>query len=247
MLPIVAKNLKLTRNGVPILNDLSVQISDQTGVTAIMGFNGAGKSILMRVLNGLIKFDSGTLLWDGEECHPEVLSRKQTLVLQKPVMLRRSVEENIKYGFRKSLNSSSRYDRLLELLELSKVAHLAKRPARDISAGEQQRVAIARALAFDPRLIYFDEPTSSLDPISAQIIENVIISASKDGKKIVLVTHSLPQVRRLAGDVIFIDRGRVAEHRSTAEFFQAPSSEAGRAFMEGMEFSKEDKKESASV
>ncbi|MEC9247759.1 MAG: ATP-binding cassette domain-containing protein [Pseudomonadota bacterium] len=233
MFPIKAENLHLVRSGVTILDNLSVEIDGNNGITVVMGFNGAGKSVLMRVLNGLVHCDAGRLTSEGEEFSHLNLSKKQTLVLQKPVMLRRTVQENVKYGLRQSNALFEFRDRLWKLLELLEIAHLSKRPARKVSTGEQQRIALARALALDPRLIYLDEPTSSLDPISVKIIEDVINSTSRGGKKIVLVTHSIEQAKRLADDVIFIHRGKVVEHRLAGDFFLGPRSEVARTFLEG--------------
>ena len=98
MFPVKAENLHLVRSEVTILDNLSVEISGNNGVTVVMGFNGAGKSVLMRVLNGLVFCDAGRLTCGGRDFSDLDLSKKQTLVLQKPVMLRRTVEENVKYG-----------------------------------------------------------------------------------------------------------------------------------------------------
>ena len=233
VLPIRAKGIKLTRNRVKILDKLSVEISNREGITVVLGFNGAGKSALLRVLTGLIQPDCGELTYGGFSPQSEHIRNSQTLVLQKPVMLRRSVGENVRYGFIPVQNRTALNLRFEELISQCQIADLVDRPARSVSIGEQQRVSLARALALDPRVIYLDEPTSSLDPVSVQVVEDVIKKESKLGRKIVLVTHSVEQARRLASEVIFIHAGRVVEHQEAIDFFREPKTKVAKTFVEG--------------
>jgi tungstate transport system ATP-binding protein len=102
-----------------------------------------------------------------------------------------------------------------------------------LSGGEQQRLALARALAVEPEILFLDEPTASLDPASALAVEELVGRAHADGTKIVLVTHDLGQARRLADEVVFLHRGRVAEHTPAGAFFSRPRSAPARAFLAG--------------
>jgi tungstate transport system ATP-binding protein len=120
-----------------------------------------------------------------------------------------------------------------ELLTLVGLDELGARPARRLSGGEQQRLAIARALARQPALLLLDEATSSLDPAQTKIVEDLIRTISASGVKIVFSTHDLGQARRLAGDVVLLVKGRVAEHAPAAVFFSQPASEAARRFLAG--------------
>ena len=233
VLPIRAKGIKLTRNRVKILDKLSVEISNREGITVVLGFNGAGKSALLRVLTGLIQPDFGELTYGGFSLQSEQIKNSQTLVLQKPVMLRRSVGENVRYGFIPVQDRSALNLRFEELISQCKISDLVDRPARSVSIGEQQRVSLARALALDPRVIYLDEPTSSLDPVSVQVVEDVIKKESDLGRKIIWVTHSVEQARRLASEVIFIHAGRVVEHQSASGFFRDPKTKIAQTFLEG--------------
>jgi tungstate transport system ATP-binding protein len=110
---------------------------------------------------------------------------------------------------------------------------LQRQPARRLSGGEQQRLALARALALRPRVLFLDEPTANLDPASVLRIEEILRRIHRAGTKIVFVSHDVAQARRLADDVVFLHRGRVAEHSAAAAFFAAPRSAAARDYLAG--------------
>ena len=102
-----------------------------------------------------------------------------------------------------------------------------------LSGGEQQRVAIARALAQSPAVILADEPTASLDPGATRAVEEIIDAFHRAGTKIVMTTHDLGQARRLADEIAFLHRGRLAEHAPAAEFFAGPRSPEAEAYLAG--------------
>jgi tungstate transport system ATP-binding protein len=110
---------------------------------------------------------------------------------------------------------------------------LADRPARRLSGGEQQRLALARALACEPQVLLLDEPTSSLDPSSTKLVEDIIAQVSASGIKVVMATHDIGQARRLAGDVVFLVKGWMIEHTASDRFFTDPVSEEARRFLAG--------------
>jgi tungstate transport system ATP-binding protein len=119
---------------------------------------------------------------------------------------------------------------LLERVGLSDLAH---RPARKLSGGEQQRLALARALARDPEILLLDEPTASLDPAATRSVEEIVLMAAQSGIKIVMASHDLGQVRRLAGDVIFLVRGALRERAAAADFLDHPTTPEAAAFLRG--------------
>jgi tungstate transport system ATP-binding protein len=156
------------------------------------------------------------------------------MVFQHPVLLRRTVAANISYVL--SIHGIPRRQRQIfvsEALEQAGLLDLAGRPARLLSGGEQQRLALARAWALKPQVLLLDEPTASLDPAAAQMVEAFLEQISKGGTKIIMTTHDLGQARRLADEVLFLHRGRLVEHGPAAEFFSAPQSKEGTAFLEG--------------
>ncbi|MEZ5653156.1 MAG: ATP-binding cassette domain-containing protein [Burkholderiaceae bacterium] len=204
--------------------------------TVVLGANGAGKSLLLRLLHGLLVPTEGTVLWHGLPLDRDA-RQAQAMVFQRPVLLRRSVLANLQFALGvRGLRGVQRRDREREALRRARLSELANRPARVLSGGEQQRLALARALACDPRLLILDEPTSSLDPASTHAIEALIGEAHAAGVTIVLVTHDIGQARRLGDDVVFMHAGRVVETGPVGRVLEAPQSAAARAWLEGRLF-----------
>jgi tungstate transport system ATP-binding protein len=199
--------------------------------TVLIGPNGSGKTTLLRVAMGLAPPSVGRVTWDGVEDVPPI---RRAIVFQRPVMLRRSAAANIRYAMKAAHIASDRHDaRLAELLSLVGLDGMASRPARRLSGGEQQRLALARALARDPSALFLDEPTASLDPAATKAVEDIIRSIAASGIKIVMATHDLGQVRRLAEDVVLLVRGQVVEHAPAEQFFTAPARPETAAFLRG--------------
>ena len=216
--------------GERVLDNIDMALGSQ-GVTAIMGANGAGKSVLIRILHGLLKPAGGTVTWGGRAMTRD-LRKSQAFVPQSPVLLRRSVAANLKFALalRRHRDIGARLEALLALADLT---HKADQPARTLSGGEQQRLALARALATDPKVLFLDEVTASLDPANTLAIETVIKRVSNDGTRVLLVSHDLGQGKRLADDVVFLHRGRIAEHSLATAFFNRPASAQARGYCEG--------------
>ena len=211
-----------------------VDIDVRAGASvAVMGANGAGKSLLLRLLHGLIAPAAGEVRWRGRPLD-RAARRAQAMVFQRPVMLRRSVRANLRFALAaRGIAGAERAARQEEAVERARLGGLAHRPARVLSAGEQQRLAVARALACAPELLLLDEPTASLDPASTQAVEALIREARESGVATVTVTHDAGQARRLADEMVFLDAGRVAEAGRTAQVLDAPRSEPVRAWLEG--------------
>jgi tungstate transport system ATP-binding protein len=119
------------------------------------------------------------------------------------------------------------------LLEHVGLLHKSAQPARLLSGGEAQRLALARALATDPEVLFLDEPTASLDPASVLVIERIVADARKRNVRVILVTHDIGQARRMADDVVFLHRGRIAEHSPASQFFPDPHSSVARDYLNG--------------
>ncbi len=224
-----ARGLVLEVEGKRLIDSIDLTV-DTARFTAIMDPNGAGKSVLLRLLHGLSTPTAGTIEWFGEPLGSTVRAR-QAMVFQRPVLLRRSVAANIDFVLAlKGKADSAIRDALLERVGL--LDH-ARQPARLLSGGEQQRLALARALATAPRVLFLDEPTASLDPASTAMIESIVANACSQAMKIILVTHNPGQARRLADEILFLNRGRLIEHTPAVDFFNAPSSSEAAAFLEG--------------
>jgi tungstate transport system ATP-binding protein len=229
-LPIVLDRVSLSAGAATMLDRLSLTIAPGAP-TLVLGPNGAGKTSLLRLCMGLGAPSAGSVSWGGRT--DGGLGRR-AILFQKPLMLHRSVAANVAYGLAQAgCPRHRRAARTEELLDRVGLLGLAARPARRLSGGEQQRVALARALAREPEILLLDEPTASLDPAATRHVEEIILMASQSGTKIIMASHDLGQVRRLAGDVVFLVRGRVCEHASVGDFFDRPSSREAAAFIRG--------------
>ncbi|WP_172327431.1 ATP-binding cassette domain-containing protein [Mangrovicoccus sp. HB161399] len=227
LLPLQVSGLRLEAGGAVLLDGVDLALAP-AGCTVIMGPNGAGKSILLKLLHGLIAPSAGRVSWNGLDAARA--TARQALVFQKPVLLRRSVAANLDFVLKARGRDRSRRDELLADVGL---LAKARQPARLLSGGEAQRLALARALATGPEVLFLDEPTASLDPASVLVIERIVGEARARGTRIIFVTHDIGQARRIADEVVFLHRGRVAEHAAAADFFPEPRSQAARDYLAG--------------
>lgn len=232
LLPIELRGLRLEVGNRNLIDSIDLKVDDP-GITVIMGPNGAGKSVLLRLMHGLIAPSGGLISWGGTPTNAEI-RRRQAMVFQKPVLLRRTAAANITYALRlRGVGRGERGEKALRALALAGLEGHAFTPARVLSGGEQQRLCLARALSLDPDALLLDEPTASLDPASTLLIEQLLIGAKHRGIKVIVVTHDVGQARRLAQDVVFLNHGRLIEHRPAPRFFQQPESDAARAYLAG--------------
>jgi tungstate transport system ATP-binding protein len=231
ILPLTLRDLRFAAGDRVIIRGISAEI-DAGPATIILGANGAGKSVLMRLMHGLLRPTTGAVAWSAQV--PERVRRGQAMVFQRPVMLRRSALANILYALELArVPAAEREGIAMAALKEVGIADLAHRPARVLSGGEQQRLALARAWALHPEVLFLDEPTANLDPGAAREIESVIKAFDASGTKIVMSTHNLGQARRLGDEVLFLHQGRLAEHAPVEKFFKQPSSAEAAAFIRG--------------
>ncbi|HXF79994.1 MAG TPA: ATP-binding cassette domain-containing protein [Usitatibacter sp.] len=228
-LPLEARGLTVRFGALAALDDIDLTL-DGSAPVAILGANGAGKSVLLRVLHGLLAPSEGEITWSGAYSRPA----DQAMVFQRPVLLRRSALANVEYALAiQGVRGSERRARAAEALARVGLSPIASRPARVLSGGEQQRVALARAWATRPRLAFLDEPTASLDPAAAAEVERVMGEMHAAGTAIVFTTHHLGLARRAAAEIVFLDRGRVTERTPAERFFTEPRSPQAAAYLEG--------------
>lgn len=214
-------------------------------VSAVIGPSGGGKSTFLRCLNGLERFQAGTVTIDElclthdaaererERVLAEVRRRVGMVFQQFHLFPHRTVIENVMEAPRHVLKLSrdeaeARARTLLDRVGLAD--KLDVRP-RQLSGGEQQRVAIARTLAMRPEVILFDEPTSALDPRMTAEVLAVIADLARDGQTMVVVTHAMPFARQVAHTVHVFGQGKVIESGPPEQVFGAPTSEATRRFL----------------
>ncbi|MCZ6465042.1 MAG: ATP-binding cassette domain-containing protein [Proteobacteria bacterium] len=231
ILPLELDDLGYTVRGNTILRGITVRL--EAGLrTVVLGPNGAGKSVLLRLAHGLLAPSQGAVRWLGEgAAHAR---RRQTMVFEYSVLLRRSVAANVDYALRvHGVRRGRRRALVARGLARTGLADLAGRNARVLSAGEQQRLALARAWALEPEVLFLDEPTAALDPAAARAVESLIESIADAGSKIIMTTHDLGQARRMADEILFIHNGRLVEHAPADRFFAEPRSREAAAFLQG--------------
>ncbi|NNM74733.1 ATP-binding cassette domain-containing protein [Enterovirga aerilata] len=229
--PIVISGLVFRRGGRAVLDGLTASIA-ATGITAIVGPNGAGKSVTLRILDGLLQPDAGEVRF-GRGAGADV---RRALVFQRPALIRASVEANVALGLAAAgsgLGRAARRERIAAALHRVGLGDRARDPARKLSGGEQQRLALARALVGGPDLLLLDEPTANLDPGATEAIEELVRGEAAAGTKVILVSHNLGQVARLADDLLVLDRGRAVEHGPAQAVLQAPRTAEARAYLKG--------------
>ena len=231
MLPLILDNLGFATQGREIIRSISCDIAAGTR-TVILGANGAGKSVLMRLCHGLLKPTTGRVTWHGGDVTRR--ARGQAMVFQRPVMLRRSAIANVMYALKLAgMTPAECRLRAEDVLEAVGLAAVAERAARVLSGGEQQRLALARAWALGPEVLFLDEPTANLDPNATRDIEQIISAIHAGGAKIIMSTHSLGQARRLGDEILFLSEGRLVERAPVNEFFNQPRSSEAVSFLRG--------------
>jgi len=231
LLPLRLERVSFVAAGKTIIDGVSL-VLEAGPRTIILGPNGAGKSVLMRLCHGLLAPTSGQIDWARPERPGE--RRRQAMVFQRPVMLRRSALANVEYAL--GLAGAEGQDRARQAraaLESVGLAELADRAARVLSGGEQQRLALARAWALRPEVLFLDEPTANLDPGASAEVERIIHTIHAAGTKIVMTTHNLGQARRLGDEIFFLHQGRLVERSPVASFFTRPASAEAEAFIRG--------------
>jgi len=229
-LPIEFASVSIRVGAARLLDDISLTIAAGPP-TVLIGPNGSGKTTLLRAAMGLVAPTGGRIRWGGRDAAPPT---RRAIMLQRPVMLRRSCQGNVRYALAAAgVASAERQRRSGELLRRVGLEDRARRAARRLSGGEQQRLALARALARNPDVLFLDEPTASLDPAATKAIEDIVRSVSASGVKVVMATHDLGEARRLAGEILLLHRGRLLERAPVEGFFGSPASEEARRFLAG--------------
>jgi len=232
MLPLVLQNVSFSvTGGRRIVDNVSFTI-DASGCTVLLGPNGAGKTSVLKLCHGLITPTSGFVSW-GSVAHAEAL-RRQAMVFQKPVLLRRSAWANIDHALSIcGVNAGDRTSRINHVLDWAGLRAVAAASARKLSGGEQQILSIARAWALDPEVLLLDEPTANLDPQVTRRVEALIQSVAEAGCKVIITTHDIAQARRLAADVLVFNHGSLLEHTPALDFFSGPSNPVAARFING--------------
>ncbi len=233
------RSLYKSFGSVPVLCGIDLDVAAGE-VVAIVGSSGSGKSTLLRCINRLEHPTSGRVLLGGKE----ITGRKANLVAMRRqigmvfqqfnLFPHMKVLDNVIEGPLTALRMPRTEARTLGLSLLAKVGLEDRADARpaQLSGGQQQRVAIARALAMKPRIMLFDEPTSALDPELTSEVLNVMKQLADEGMTMIVVSHEMSFVRRVADRMIVMDDGRIVEEGSPSFVFANPREERTRRFLD---------------
>ena len=200
LLPLRLEALVFEARGRRIIDGVSLILEPRVR-TVIIGPNGAGKSVLLRLCHGLLRPTSGRIEWNMPELPGG--PRRQAMVFQRPVLLRRSALANVKHA-----------------LAVARVPRGEREP-RALDA--------LRKAGLEP----LDEPTANLDPGATHEIDRLIAAMHAAGTKIVMDTHNLGQAKRLSDEILFLHQGRLVERASAEQFFKRPASIEAAQFLEG--------------
>jgi len=215
-------------NGVIVKSDERIILSIPHAVIpadricACIGPNGAGKTTFLKLLDGLIKPDSGSITYSTGPI-------KSSLVLHHTPMIKASTRINI--AMVRDVDSrigSTQVDAVIEQIGLS---HLANSPAHKLSAGERQKLCLGRAILQKPNLVLLDEPTANLDPNTTDQVEEIIRQFKTQGSDVIFTSHQLAQVQRLAEYIVFIDQGEIKEKGPVGPFFSNPQTQAAKRYL----------------
>jgi len=233
---------------VEVLKGIDLDV-DTGKVVCVIGPSGSGKSTLLRCINHLERPDAGYFLVGGEFVgyrlvgdrlhevreHELCASRASIgMVFQRFNLFQNmTVLDNVTLAptLARRVDGVEARRKALALLERVGLASKKDRYPSRLSGGEQQRVAIARALAMEPRVMLFDEATSALDPELVGEVLDVMRALARDGMTMVVVTHEIGFAREVADEVVFMDRGVVAERGPPAQVLQAPREARTREFL----------------
>ncbi len=214
------KNVTVTSNGRTILN-IPHAIIPADRITACIGPNGAGKTTFLKLLDGLIKPDTGTVTYS--------FKTNTALVLHHTPMIKASARTNLSLVADAYPNiTAADINQALEKVGLSS---LASSPAHKLSAGERQKLCLGRALLQKPNLVLLDEPSANLDPNATEQVEKLIRAFDQSGSDVIFSSHQLAQVQRLAQYIIFIDGGEIKEKGPVGPFFSDPQTQAAKRYL----------------
>jgi tungstate transport system ATP-binding protein len=214
------KDITVKSNGRIILN-IAHAIIPADRITACIGPNGAGKTTLLKLLDGLIKPDTGTVTYS--------FVNKTALVLHHTPMIKASTRTNI--SMVRDADSVITDAEIQQVVEQIGLENLASSPAHKLSAGERQKLCLGRAILKKPNLILLDEPTANLDPNTTEQVEEMIRLFDQQNTDVIFSSHQLAQVQRLAEYIIFIDQGDIKEKGPVGPFFLNPQTQAAKRYL----------------
>jgi L-cystine transport system ATP-binding protein len=238
---ITLKNIEKSFDGTSVLRGIDLTVKKGT-VVCVLGPSGSGKTTMLRTINFLAPADSGSITIDGltvdaaNARKDEIMKirRSTAMVFQHcNLFVNRNAVENVMEGLIvvQKMKRKEAYEKSVFFLEKVRMGDKLTQYPNQLSGGQQQRVAIARALALNPKVILFDEPTSSLDPELVGEVLAVMKDIAGEGMTMVVVTHEMGFAQEVANNVVFMDNGVKVEEGLPRDIFTNPSEERTRRFI----------------
>jgi phospholipid/cholesterol/gamma-HCH transport system ATP-binding protein len=222
-----------------VLDGLSLRIPDGRN-TVIIGYSGTGKSVTLKLIAGLLQPDAGSVTVDGAVVHE--MDRDELVELRGQVGYvfqfaalfdSLTVSENIRLGLvRRKLDEATIRDRVAESLAVVNLEGVEEKMPAELSGGMRKRVGIARALALRPRYVLYDEPTTGLDPVTAAVMDQLMIKTRDLGVTGVIVSHDMRSAFSVGDRIAMLYEGRIRQEGTVAEI-QATADPVVRQFIEG--------------
>ncbi len=227
LFPLSLEAVMVRRRGKRIVGPVHL-VLDSGGPTILIGPNGSGKTTLLRVMHGIERISSGSLRWGHDD------PSRHAFVFQTPIVLRRSVADNLAYPLRLRGIARAEVSKAVDYwLDRVGLSGMRDRSAPRLSGGERQKLAIARALIQNPDVLFLDEPCANLDGHTTREIEALLQDSAAVGTHLVMATHNLGQARRIARNVIFMLDGKVHETGPAEALLDRPTSPELAAFLKG--------------
>lgn len=238
---LMIRDLHKTYDGIEVLKGIDIDV-DKSDVICILGASGSGKTTLLRCMNFLNTTDKGLMTFDDKNYDMANISKKDIFAIRKKtafvfqnynLFINKTALQNVTEGLivARKMPKEEAKERGRKALERVGLLDRCDHYPHQLSGGQQQRVAIARAIVFEPEVIFFDEPTSSLDPELIGEVLNVMRDLAKDGMTMLVVTHEIGFARSVANKVIFMDDGRIVEQGTPKELFEDPKEERTKRFL----------------
>ncbi len=229
------RNLCKSFGNKEVLKNVNLTIN-RGEIFALIGPSGVGKTTLLRILNFLETPSGGEVVFNGiPESHRIEARRRMSMLFQTPAIFNTSVFNNVAYGLEvRGMNKNSIREKVVNALNIVGLDGKERQKARTLSGGEAQRMAFARAVVYDPDILLLDEPTANLDPANVAKMEEIIERIrSEHGTTIVIATHNIYQVKRIADRVGILLNGELIEVNSRDGIFTAPKDARSAAFLKG--------------
>ncbi len=237
---IKAANIYKRINGRNILNDINLTVSSNK-ITVLTGLSGSGKSVLLKIIVGLMHPDSGKILIKGEDITnlkaTELIKIRQKIgfLFQNGALFDSlTVFENVAFPIHEHLplNKKETELKVMHTLKDVDLSDAADKYPSELSGGMNKRAALARALVLDPEYLLLDEPTTGLDPVTTTVIHDLIKKIADRGVTILMISHDIQAVSKIADFIVMVCTGRIIEY-SSVDMFMKSENPVVRQFVDG--------------